>query len=107
MFRKLLEKLIKKKEKPAIKKGLEKPKKTIIKSIKKKTIPKKYKNRFQKFYYLNRDRINEERRERYETNKKKGLCIKCKRKSVKGIKLCSYHRASIKEYNKRARLKRS
>ena len=100
MFRKLLEKLIKKKEKPAIKKGLEKPKKTIIKKI-----PKSFKNRFQKFYYLNRGRINKERQKRYNTNKKKGLCIKCKRKSLKGIKLCSYHRERIREYNKRARLK--
>ncbi|MFH1071808.1 MAG: hypothetical protein V1743_00065 [Nanoarchaeota archaeon] len=60
---------------------------------------KKFKNRFQKFYYLNKDRINRQRRAKYKLHKKKGTCVRCKRKTLKGISFCAFHRKKQKEYN--------
>jgi len=100
----MLKKLLKK-----IKKEGKKVKKTRKKREKKAEIkeePKKYSNRFLKFYYLNKKRLNKERRSLYHKKKKKGTCIRCKRKAVPGIIFCDYHRSKIKGYNKKARGKK-
>lgn len=78
------------------------PTKAPAKTAKKATTKKgtvEYENRFQKFYDLNKDRINSERRSKYEENVESGLCVRCKKKAVKGIKLCKYHRDKQREYN--------
>ncbi|MAG73829.1 hypothetical protein CL620_05915 [archaeon] len=64
---------------------------------------KEYKNRFLKFYHLNKKRLNKERRSTYTAKMKLGVCVRCKRKALKNIVFCSYHRAKQKEYNKKAR----
>ena len=106
MVLKKLKKLFSKKKKETEK--IVKKIKPKTKKIQKKIIPKKiswtskkYDNRFQKFYDLNKKRINEERRKRYKDNIKKGLCVRCSKKALKGIKLCSYHRKKQQEYNKK------
>lgn len=66
----------------------------------KKIIPKtEFKNRFQKFYQLNKERLNEERRNKYQEKKDTGVCTRCKRKALKGINFCRYHKDKQKEYN--------
>ncbi|MFH1916101.1 MAG: hypothetical protein ABIJ21_02450 [Nanoarchaeota archaeon] len=60
----------------------------------------KFKNRFQKFYHLNKDRINKKRRKAYKLKDKKGTCVRCKKKSLKGITFCTYHRKKQQEYNR-------
>jgi hypothetical protein len=71
----------------------------------KKTAKQKYPNRFLKFYHLNRDRLIEERKSIYSEKKKKGICVRCNRKSVSGIVFCKYHQKKQKGYNKKARNK--
>ncbi len=81
----------------------------ISKKSKKKTSKKnkdRYKNRFQKFYHLNKKRLNKERRGSYKIKSDKGVCVRCKKKSLKNIVFCSYHKARQKEYNVIARKKR-
>lgn len=65
----------------------------------KKKPAKKWKNRFQKFYHLNRDRINKKRRLVYKSKEKKGTCVRCKRRSLKGITFCAFHRKKQHQYN--------
>ena len=65
-----------------------------------------YENRFQKFYHLNKKRLNKERRGFYKTKSDKGVCVRCKKKSLKNIVFCSYHKARQKEYNAIAREKK-
>jgi hypothetical protein len=67
---------------------------------------KTFKNRFEKFYYLNKEKIRKERKQRYYDKKKKGICIKCKRKAIKGINFCAYHRKQQEDYNKKAKRKK-
>lgn len=62
---------------------------------------KRYNNRFQKFYALNKDKINRKRRAAYKKRQKAGQCTRCHRKAVKGLTLCRYHRQKQKEYNSR------
>jgi len=62
--------------------------------------PKKFKDRFQKFYYEHRSRLNEERRKAYEEKKAKGICVRCSRKAVKGSVFCKKHRDKSREYNR-------
>jgi len=64
---------------------------------------KDYPNRFLKFYHLNRKRLIKERKSLYSQKRKKGICVRCNKKSLKDLVFCSYHRARQKEYNKLAR----
>ena len=64
-----------------------------------------YDNRFQKFYHLNKKRLNLGRRSSYSGKKKSGICVRCKRRVVPGIVFCEYHRKKQKEYNRKARSK--
>ncbi len=63
----------------------------------------KYPNRFVKFYHLNKEKLNKERRGGYSSRRKDGICVRCKRKVVPGIVFCEYHQEKQKEYNKKAR----
>ena len=65
-----------------------------------------FKNRFEKFYYLNKAHVSRYRKKRYYEKIQKGIGIKCKKKAIKGINFCAYHRAQTKKYNNRARRKR-
>lgn len=65
----------------------------------------KYKNRFLKFYHLNKKELNKERRGSYSEKKKKSICVRCSRKAVAGIVFCEYHQDKQKTYNKNAREK--
>jgi hypothetical protein len=67
--------------------------------LKKKKTVKKFKNRFQKFYHLNKTRINKKRRLVYGQKERKGLCVRCKRRALKGITFCAFHRKKQHEYN--------
>jgi len=62
-----------------------------------------YENRFMKFYYLNQNRLNKERRGSYGSRRKSGICVRCKRPAVKGIVFCEYHQEKQREYNQKAR----
>ncbi len=53
--------------------------------------PSEFKDRFQKFYYEHRKRLNEERRTLYQERKKKGLCVRCGQKAEKGSVFCKRH----------------
>ena len=64
---------------------------------------KKYSNRFIKFYHQNKEKLNDNRRLSYSERKKKGICVRCKNKSLKGIVFCEYHQKKQKDYNKKAR----
>ena len=66
---------------------------------------KRYPNRFLKFYHENKKRLNKERRSRYYTHKKKGLCVRCGHKALAGIVFCELHKKKQKIYNKNARSK--
>jgi hypothetical protein len=66
---------------------------------------KEYPNRFVRFYHLNQNRLNKERRGGYSERKKDGICVRCKRKAVEGIVFCEYHQQKQKEYNQKARSK--
>lgn len=80
-----------------------------LKKLKKEVGEKKeeelYPNRFVKFYYLNKNRLNKERRSGYHGRRKSGVCVRCRRKSVPGIVFCEYHQQKQKEYNLKARSK--
>lgn len=62
-------------------------------------MPKKFANRFQKFYYLHRAELNTDRRKRYREHRRRGLCVRCLRKTAPGLTFCAYHRKKQKEYN--------
>jgi hypothetical protein len=64
-----------------------------------------YKNRFVKFYHLNKERLIKERRGSYSERRNSGICVRCKRKVVPGIVFCEYHQAKQREYNQKARKK--
>jgi len=64
-----------------------------------------YPNRFLKFYHLNKKRLIKERRGKYKENRKSGVCVRCKRRSLEGIVFCRYHQLKQKEYNWKARSK--
>tara|TARA_Y100000310_G_scaffold340641_1_gene437157 strand:- start:69 stop:383 length:315 start_codon:yes stop_codon:yes gene_type:complete len=82
----------------------------VQKKKKTKSKPKKisseYKNRFHKFYHLHKKRLNKERRGLYKNRSKKGICVRCKKKVVRDIVFCKYHKAKQKEYNAKARKKK-
>ena len=102
VFKKILSKFKRKEsEKITTKKSSIKRKKVT----KRKAVKSKYPNRFVKFYHLNKNRLNKERRSTYSTKKKKGLCVRCNSKAVKGVVFCKYHRQKQKRYNKIARSK--
>ena len=63
------------------------------------SVPRQFKDRFQKFYYEHRDRLNRERRASYVDKKHLKVCVRCKRKVVKGSIFCAMHRAKSREYN--------
>ena len=69
--------------------------------MKKKKSVKRWKNRFQKFYHLHRDEINRKRRRLYQGKEKKGVCVRCKKRALKGITFCMFHRKRQKYYNAR------
>ncbi|MBT4651085.1 hypothetical protein HOC13_01030 [Candidatus Woesearchaeota archaeon] len=77
----------------------------IKKFLKKLTGGKKYKDRFQKFYHSNKERIQEERKLTYQEKKNKGICVRCKRKALLGIIFCNYHKQKQKQYNFSSRYK--
>ncbi len=62
-----------------------------------------YRDRFHKHYELHKEEINKKRKELYNARSLTGICVRCKKKSVKGIKLCKFHRIKQKEYNERSR----
>jgi|APSaa5957512622_1039677.scaffolds.fasta_scaffold136926_1 hypothetical protein len=93
-------------KKPTKRKAVSKTKKKTILSKGTKETDKEYANRFQKFYHLNKKRLNKERRSGYKTKAKKGNCVRCKRKAKKDIVFCDYHQQKQKEYNAKARKKR-
>jgi len=64
-------------------------------------ITKKVKNRFQKFYYLHRPALNTWRRGSYKDKKKKGICVKCKKKALKTSIFCQKHLLKSRIYNRR------
>ena len=64
---------------------------------------KEYSNRFNKFYHLNKKRLDKERKSLYHDKRSKGICIRCKKKADKNRIFCSYHRTLQKGYNKKAR----
>ncbi len=66
---------------------------------------KEYPNRFLKFYHENKKRLIKERRSTYAQKRKKGICVRCNEKALKGIVFCSYHQQKQKEYNQKARAK--
>jgi len=75
------------------------------KEEKKEESSSEYPNRFLKFYYQNKERLNQERRGSYSSRKKDGTCVRCKQKSLPGIVFCEYHQQKQKEYNLKARKK--
>ncbi len=80
--------------------------KEILGAIKSFTLKEEeYPNRFLKFYYLNKSRLNKERRGSYYYKKKAGTCVRCKKPRVTGIVFCIYHQSKQKEYNTKARSK--
>jgi hypothetical protein len=62
--------------------------------------PRQFKDRFQKFYYEHRERLNNERRKAYLAKKARGLCVRCAKKVAKGSVFCSEHRMKSRDYNK-------
>ncbi len=64
------------------------------------SVPRSYKDRFQKFYYEHRARLNQERRKLYEERKAKGLCVRCGKIAVKGSVFCRSHLDMSRKYNK-------
>jgi hypothetical protein len=69
--------------------------------FKKVSVSKKFKDRFQKFYYLHRPDLNKFRRSSYSDKKKKGICVKCKKKSLSSSIFCAYHLNKSRIYNRR------
>jgi hypothetical protein len=65
------------------------------------SVSKKFKDRFQKFYYLHRPDLNKFRRSTYTTKKKKGICVKCKKKALSSSIFCAYHLRKSRVYNSR------
>jgi len=107
MFKKLLKKLTGKEDtKKSPKRKTNKKKTAAKKGAKAKTTKTKFENRFQKFYHLNKTRLNKERRGSYKTKAKKGKCVRCKLKAKPGIVFCDYHQKKQKDYNAKARKKR-
>lgn len=108
MFKKLLKKLTGKEDTKKSPKRKTNKKKTAKKGTraKAKTTKTKFENRFQKFYHLNKTRLNKERRGSYKTKAKKGKCVRCKLKAKPGIVFCDYHQKKQKDYNAKARKKR-
>ncbi|MBR9693210.1 hypothetical protein GOV07_04775 [Candidatus Woesearchaeota archaeon] len=54
--------------------------------------PSGYKDRFQKFYFSHRERLNDERRNAYDEKKRKGICVRCSDKAVRDSVFCRDHR---------------
>ena len=44
-----------------------------------KEMPTEFDNRFTKFYFLNRERLNKERHAIYKARKEAGICVRCKK----------------------------
>ena len=65
------------------------------------TVSKKFKDRFQKFYYYHRGDLNKFRRSSYQQKKKKGICVKCKKKSLASSIFCAFHLNRSRVYNGR------
>lgn len=63
-----------------------------IKRVRKLRKTKKFKNRFQKFYHKHKKQLNAKRRALYKSKKKKGICVKCKKKAIKGSVFCANHK---------------
>ena len=78
------------------KKPVRKPSK--FKSV---SVKKKFKDRFQKFYYLHRPDLNKSRRSTYTEKKKKGICVKCKKKALASSIFCAPHLRKSRIYNNR------
>lgn len=53
--------------------------------------PAAFKDRFERFYFKNRKRLNEERRVKYEDRRKRGVCVRCGKRSG-GKLFCKAHR---------------
>jgi hypothetical protein len=64
-------------------------------------VSKKFKDRFQKFYYYHRGDLNKFRRSTYQQKKKKGICVKCKKKSLASSIFCAFHLNRSRVYNGR------
>lgn len=64
-------------------------------------VAKKFKDRFQKFYYVHRGDLNKFRRGSYASKKKKGICVKCKKKALSTSIFCAYHLRKSRVYNSR------
>ncbi|MBR9693209.1 hypothetical protein GOV07_04770 [Candidatus Woesearchaeota archaeon] len=64
------------------------------------TAPGDFKDRFQKFYYEHRARLNDGRRILYEERKAKGLCVRCGKKTVQKSVFCRHHLDLSRQYNR-------
>jgi hypothetical protein len=69
--------------------------------FKKVAVSKKFKDRFQKFYYEHRPDLNKSRRSTYSEKKKKGICVKCKKKALSSSIFCAAHLRKSRIYNGR------
>ena len=65
------------------------------------SVSKRFKDRFQKFYYTHRPDLNKFRRSTYSTKKKKGICVKCQKKALSSSIFCAYHLRKSRIYNNR------
>lgn len=106
----------KKSAKRFVKKVPKKALKKVVKKIAKRTVakkrgrgrprgfgpaPREFKDRFQKFYYVHRDDLNDERRSTYKRKKIRRICVRCKRMAVKGSVFCAQHRKMSRKYNRK------
>lgn len=64
-------------------------------------LPRAFKDRFQKFYYEHRARLNDERRKLYKERKAAGLCVRCGKRTVAGSVFCSFHRNGSRRQGER------
>ncbi|MFH0700907.1 MAG: hypothetical protein V2A62_00555 [Candidatus Woesearchaeota archaeon] len=94
-----------KREESGKKEEKKKEEKTEVVNVKESGENKEYPNRFLKFYHLNKERLNQQRRGGYSGHKKEGMCVRCKQKALPGIVFCEYHQQKQKEYNQMARKK--
>lgn len=63
-----------------------------------KLTPKNFKDRFTKFYYLNRVRLAKERRAAYRKRRKNGVCVRCCAQLAPGSRtMCDAHTPPRKE----------
>ncbi len=63
--------------------------------------PADFKDRFQKFYFEHRERLNNERRRLYVERKQTGLCVRCGKNAMKNSVFCRHHLDMSRKYAKK------